>query len=193
MKPQQCRHQTTARRCRENHERRRMIICDQRNQCTKCTTLFDISVLLTYKYITYIILITGISSERGRPLTGKPKPMEHSMYVVLNQILGLTFAKIETLGDEIIFRTHNNRVFRMYHEQDCCEAVWIEDIAGDLNDLVGMPLVCAEERTQDDPNACESGTWTFYEFATIKGSVTIRWYGSSNGYYSESVLLVEME
>ena len=74
----------------------------------------------------------------------------------------------------------------MLHHDDCCEDVNIEDINGDLNDLIGVPINVADERFQDDENASESATWTFYCLRTIKGSIDIRWYGSSNGYYSET-------
>ena len=78
--------------------------------------------------------------------------------------------------------------------QDCCESVYIEDIVGDLDDLVGTPLLLVEEVSNydgeskyEDGEYSESETWTYYRFRTMKGSVDIRWYGTSNGYYSESV------
>jgi hypothetical protein len=65
---------------------------------------------------------------------------------------------------------------------------------------VGFPLVRAEEPSslagfQDEPGEAggDTHTWTFYILGTAKGTVTIRWYGSSNGYYSESVSLYQID
>jgi hypothetical protein len=122
------------------------------------------------------------------------------MYTELKQIVGLTFDKIERGrdeegGEEIVFYARNGQKFAMFHHQSCCEAVYVEDIAGDLNDLLGAPIVRAEERTQNDAEDNYDGIrmWTFYEFATQKGSVTIRWCGSSNGYYSVRVSFYEVQ
>ncbi len=115
------------------------------------------------------------------------------MYEIIDELLGKTLTKINKSDDEIYFYTSDNEIYKMYHYQDCCENVYIEDIIGDLSDLIDSPLTMAEEASKDDPDAYESGTWTFYKFATNKGYVTIRWYGSSNGYYSESVYITQVE
>ncbi len=116
--------------------------------------------------------------------------------VPFNILLGQTLKEIyqNKDNDELIFETTDGKRYRMYHAQDCCESVNIEDIAGDLTDLLGSPILLAEEvESNENPEGVlkeyqdECFTWTFYKLATIKGSVTIRWYGESNGYYSESV------
>lgn len=115
-----------------------------------------------------------------------------------NELKGKTLVKVENKGDELIFTTNRGLRYRMYHEQDCCESVHIEDICGDLEDLIGSPILLADEVSNaDEPQKADSWgdsfTWTFYKIATAKGSVTIRWYGESNGYYSESVNFVQLE
>jgi hypothetical protein len=91
--------------------------------------------------------------------------------------------------DEINFTLTTGESFKMYHMQDCCESVLIDDIDGDLQDLVGQRIEVFEERTSElgDEEVWESLTWTFYTIRTIKNSVTITWRGESNGCYSESV------
>lgn len=108
-------------------------------------------------------------------------------------LVGLELKSIENTGDEINIETTTGRRFQMYHSQDCCESVWVEDVCGDLEDLIGSPILMAESRTCDnDINpGNDSSMWTFYEFRTIKGSVTIRWLGESNGYYGVGVDFVE--
>lgn len=111
--------------------------------------------------------------------------------VPFESLVGETISNIENSGDQVTLFTQDGKEFLMYHSQDCCESVSVEDIIGDLKDLIGSPITMAEESSNsDNPKSdgySDSFTWTFYKLATIKGYVTIRWYGSSNGYYSERV------
>jgi hypothetical protein len=111
----------------------------------------------------------------------------------ISKLIGLTLTRVDVADEVITFTSNDGRVFKMLHHQDCCECVRVEDVIGDVLDLIDTPIVYAEERSNSDESASESGTWTFYELRTIKGSVTIRWYGSSNGYYSEDVDFEEIQ
>jgi len=115
--------------------------------------------------------------------------------VKIEDMRGKVFTRVtgSVGGDQLVFENDTER-FVFFHYQDCCECVDINDIVGDLEDLVGEPLLIAEEVSGETPvdfNEMdhESVTWTFYKFATRKGYVDVRWLGESNGYYSEGVSL----
>lgn len=115
-------------------------------------------------------------------------------YKTIKPLVGQTFASVEHTENEdnddiLTFTSVDGRKFEFSHSQACCESVVIEDICGDLLDLVGSPLTLAEECINVSETDCESETWTFYRFGTSKGIVTVRWHGVSNGFYSESVSL----
>lgn len=94
--------------------------------------------------------------------------------------------------DAIIFNFTDGDVFKMYHEQNCCESVFLEDITGDLDFLVGEKILKAEETSNSDEIEFGRETWTFYHISTFKDTVSLRWYGQSNGYYSEDVSVAKL-
>jgi hypothetical protein len=121
---------------------------------------------------------------------------ERRMMETIEDLMGCTITKITgakkgSVG--IFFTLVDGRVFGMFHEQDCCEIVQVEDICGVIDDLIGSPIVRAEApSTKNEPKPSkedlyDSWMWTFYILGSIKGTVTFRWLGESNGYYSEDV------
>lgn len=120
----------------------------------------------------------------------------------LDDLKGLVIDSIkinDKYDDEIVFNFQDGNKIKMYHNQDCCENVQIDDICGDINDLIDSEIIHFEERsgesdcnTEIDGRFYESFTYTFYDIQTMRGSVNIKWLGESNGYYSESVSIVNL-
>jgi hypothetical protein len=108
------------------------------------------------------------------------------------------FYDLEKGSEDVTIKCSDGTKYVMYYSHDCCATCDIEDIIGDPNDLLNSELLLAEEvisheNPKDQEYPDDSFTWTFYKLSTIKGSVTLRWYGSSNGYYSESVTFKQLE
>lgn len=116
-----------------------------------------------------------------------------------SELLGKTVTKILDSPDEIYFYCDDGTEYRQVYYPDCCATCSVEEIHGDLEDLVNYTILLAEQVTShDNPEGVvkkyqDSFTWTFYKLSTIKGSVTIRWYGESNGYYSEEATFVRVK
>lgn len=117
---------------------------------------------------------------------------ESKTTIIGDGFVGSTLASVDVQrghgNDSITFRATDGRTWVMKHYQDCCEVVDIDDICGNIDDLVGAPILAAEESWKEsvEQGDCPE-TWTFYRITTFKGTVVIRWRGSSNGYYSERV------
>ena len=117
-------------------------------------------------------------------------------FVDFNSLNGQTIKSVESMesgSGEVYFHMQDGTTYKMYHEQDCCENVYLADVCGDPNDLIDAKIITAEERSEScrDYEDYESVTYTFYDIQTNKGCVNLRWVGSSNGYYSESVGLAK--
>lgn len=114
---------------------------------------------------------------------------------VYEPFLGKVVIKIDSnkIYSQLIFHCDDGSVWVMDHTQDCCENVYLEDVVGDLDDLLNSPILVAEVVKSDEDLTGErtdhygSFLWTFYKLGTIKGTVTLRWFGESKGCYSVEV------
>ncbi len=118
--------------------------------------------------------------------------IKRGQYAEFSALKGEVVVGFEQVDEEyILIETLDDWLYILYHQQDCCESVTVEDIVGDPKDFFGQEILLAEERTEEGEG--ESSTWTFYTMRCVKGSLDIRWYGISNGYYSESVSCVKVK
>lgn len=111
--------------------------------------------------------------------------------VDISELNGQTIKAIRLNGDEdeLEIETTDN-LYLMFHRQDCCESVTLEDYdIEDLHSLEGQKVISAskESNSGDASDGYSTETWTFYKILCERDSVTMRWYGTSNGYYSEDV------
>ncbi len=114
----------------------------------------------------------------------------------IEKMMGMTLLAVREQSDVVHFDCAEG-TFTFYHEQDCCESVTLEHLDGLLPDFKPQKILRAEEKTADNEDGTDghsrpygdSTTWTFYDIQTEQMDISMRWFGSSNGYYSESVYL----
>lgn len=96
-----------------------------------------------------------------------------------------------------LFICSDGTQFLLTHLQECCENVDLEDANAAesfwlaLNEGKEVTIISADERSNNEESEYESETWTFYNFDTDQGYLNLRFYGSSNGYYSEGVSVMK--
>lgn len=115
-------------------------------------------------------------------------PEQYASTSKFEQIQGMTITAVvyKEVNESLLIHL-NTHVLEMIHHQDCCETVYLADVVGSFEDLIGYPLLEVSESIVDIATEDSSSTASYYNFKTVKASVQLRWVGESNGYYSETV------
>lgn len=113
---------------------------------------------------------------------------------VIKELTGKVLVSIEGLeqySDQIVFKFLDGSSYIMYHEQDCCEGVSLEDFDDGISDKEGAVVLSLDVSSNDSDTFGQDMDnmflWTFYTLKTNRGDVWMRWLGQSNGYYGVDV------
>ena len=118
----------------------------------------------------------------------------------ISVLIGKTITSIKNNDDiELLFECSDGTKYRMYHEQDCCESVYLIDTINSFDDILNTPILKAskditilDSEGNKENDYSENKEYTFYNIVTINGYVGLRWYGESD-YYSTSVNFEEVK
>lgn len=115
-------------------------------------------------------------------------PEKYGFSIDVSDLKGKTItAVIYNTDDDSLWIHLNTHILEMTHIQDCCETVYLADVVGNFEDLIGYPLLEVSESIVNIESEDISSTASYYNFKTLKASVQLRWVGESNGYYSETI------
>lgn len=113
-------------------------------------------------------------------------------------IEGTTIERIihEDVKSPYIYLVTDKGVFKI-HPADYMADTHLADGGEDLQDLIGQKIIEFSERsnqTMKNPGQDEdTQTWTFYNIRTLKSTVSLRFYSTCNGYYSEDIMLQKLK
>ena len=77
-------------------------------------------------------------------------------------------------SDEYFQILTDDCVYAFYHEYSCCESVWLTQVDGISDKIIGSRIVIAEVVTDEKDTEDGHTTWSFYKIGTNKGMIDFR-------------------
>ena len=112
----------------------------------------------------------------------------------VQHLIGRVIKSVEVGKSEgrVKFYLKDGTALAIWHEHDCSDCVYLEDIIGidTVTQLTGETVLDAYVSYRVGEHDKDStwgrfSVWVFLMLRTNNYSVVFRWYGTSNGYYSE--------
>ncbi len=111
--------------------------------------------------------------------------------IEFKELKGKVIKEVNKKENCIIFKMQDGKIYNVRKDEH--GVAWLEDVCGDLDDLLNSEILQADEENGEMQFEHGGfGEWTFYLLATAKGYVTLRWCGDGDGYYSEKVIIVDV-
>ena len=82
-------------------------------------------------------------------------PGQYASISKFEQLQGMTITAVvyKEVNESLLIHL-NTHVLEMIHHQDCCETVYLADVVGSFEDLIGYPLLEVSESTVDIGKVC---------------------------------------